>query len=211
MISAKTFEKAITFATKAHQGQCRRGDGRPYILHPLSVMTRVLAIKKSANAYLLGAAAILHDVVEDCYKEDIKGGLAVIAKEFGYAVAAIVEELTLDKEMYEVIGKKEYLAQEMVEMSSYALAIKLCDRLDNVSDMESMTVEFQKSYLAETEYILKAIEARHLTKTHLKLIKMINKALYPYKIKINTGYITRRPSGRRRPLGGHGQGQEIPA
>jgi (p)ppGpp synthase/HD superfamily hydrolase len=208
MISSKTFEKAITFATKAHQGQFRKGDGRPYILHPLSVMTRIMTIKKSANAYLLGAAAILHDVVEDCYQGNINEGLEIIAKEFGYSVAAIVQELTLDKTMYEIIGKKEYLAQEMVGMSSYALAIKLCDRLDNVSDMEDMSIEFQKSYLAETEYIINAIEDRHLTKTHLKLIKMIKKALDPYRVKLMGRRVLTRPRFRPRGRGLEGN-QEI--
>jgi GTP pyrophosphokinase len=175
MITAETFEKAILFAVKAHIGQVRKGDGRPYILHPISVMQRISAIKTSSNIYLLGAAAILHDTVEDC-------GITLeeIAREFGHHVAALVSELTLDKSNYEKIGKAEYLARELYGMSSYALAIKLCDRLDNICDMKDMKKEFIARYIDETYFILKRIESRKLTKTHRKLIKMINKEIKKY-------------------------------
>lgn len=175
MITADTFEKAILFAIKAHKGQVRKGDGRPYILHPISVMQRISAIKKSSNIYLLGAAAILHDTVEDCGVT-----LKEISEEFGPQVASIVDELTLEKANYETIGKKEYLAMELGKMSSYALAIKLCDRLDNICDMKDMNKDFIKRYVEETIYILDKTSSRKLTKTHKKLIKMINKELKKY-------------------------------
>jgi GTP pyrophosphokinase len=170
-----TLERAILFSVKAHTGQTRKGDGRPYILHPLSVMFRVDKNKKSTNRYLLAVAAILHDTVEDC-------GITLqqIAEEFGYQVAALVDELTLNKAKYESIGKKEYLAQELYGMSSYALTIKLCDRLDNLEDMESMSESFQQKYKEETLYILNHIKTRKFTGTHRKLIKQINKVLSKY-------------------------------
>lgn len=174
-MTSEMLSKAILFAVKAHEGQYRKGDGRPYILHPLSVMYRIDKNKKSSNRYLLAVAAILHDTVEDCGVT-----LEQIAKEFGYKVAALVDELTLDKEKYELLGKKEYLARELYGMSSYALAIKLCDRLDNVDDMESMTPAFQTKYKEETLFILERIKGRKLTKTHKKLIKQINKVLEKY-------------------------------
>lgn len=177
IVSADVLERAIVFAVNAHMGQRRKGDGRPYILHPMSVMQRIQSIKKSNNIYMLGAAAILHDTVEDCGVD-----IDVIAKEFGFHVAALVDELTLDKNQYEQIGKKEYLAQELCHMTSYALAIKLCDRLDNVCDMKEMKPSFQNRYVEETTYILDVLEAskRSLTKTHKALIKMIRKELKKY-------------------------------
>jgi len=170
MIDSKTLERAIEFASKAHKGQTRKGDGRPYIMHPLSVMGRLGAIKKSTNAYLLAAAAVLHDTVEDCGVE-----LDEIAKLFGYYVAGLVEELTLDKSKYDTIGKTKYLQQEMCKMSSYALCIKLCDRLDNVEDMQSMDATFRRRYTQETIDILTYLEANRvkITNTHKKLIVQI--------------------------------------
>ena len=49
---------AISIATKAHEGQYDRG-GKPYILHPLHLMTQLLFDTE------LASIAVLHDVVED--------------------------------------------------------------------------------------------------------------------------------------------------
>ena len=172
-INVNTFEKAILFAVKAHKGQRRKGDGRPYILHPMSVLKTLYEVKDSKNMYLLATAAILHDVVEDCGVT-----LKKIAREFGHQVAALVEELTLNKEKYETIGKSKYLCQEVIKMSSYALCIKLCDRLDNVRDMKKMSDDFKKKYKSETWDIINTLEEkRKLTKTHKKLVKFIKKEI----------------------------------
>lgn len=174
MVDSKTLQKAIEFAVIAHRGQERKGNGKPYIVHPLSVMGRLGNIKKSSNANMLAAAAILHDTVEDCGVE-----ITEIAEKFGYYVAALVQELTLDKGKYETIGKTKYLCQELTKMSSYALCIKLCDRLDNIEDTEEMSKEWRKVYFADTIEILKYVEENRktLTNTHKKLIKQIKVAL----------------------------------
>lgn len=177
MVDAKTLQRAIEFASVAHRGQVRKGDGRPYILHPLSVMARLGSVKKSTNAFLLATAAVLHDTVEDCGVE-----LKEIAEKFGFYVAGLVEELTLDKSKYETIGKTKYLCQEMVKMSSYALCIKLCDRLDNVEDMESMDVEWRKKYAMETNIMMNTIlsKRKNVTNTHRVLITQIQEVIKPY-------------------------------
>lgn len=173
MVEYKVFEKAIEFAVEKHKGQKRKGDGRPYILHPMEVASLIIKHKKSDNSYLLGACAVLHDTVEDC-----KVPLSEIVKKFGLPVASIVEELTLDKTKYETIGKAEYLAQHTVKMSSYALAIKLCDRLSNIMDLSTMPKEFRDKYKEETKIILDRLKTRSkLTKTHRKLIRMIKKEI----------------------------------
>ena len=173
-LTSQDLERAIVFATEKHSGQVRKGDGRPYVLHPLEVLIRLHQAKTSKNMFLLLVAAILHDVVEDCY-DDQTQGLRDIADMFGYHVAALVEELTLDKSKYETIGKKEYLAVELVKMSSYALCIKLVDRLVNIIDMKSMDEEFKTKYKTDTRFILIYLQSsgRKLTRTHKKLIKQI--------------------------------------
>jgi (p)ppGpp synthase/HD superfamily hydrolase len=184
-VTLETFERALIYAIQKHSGVTRKGVDavgfrRPYILHPLSVMQRIFNNKVSKNIYLLATAAVLHDVVEDCF-EDRNEGLGEIAKLFGWNIAAIVDELTLDKEKYKTIGKKEYLAQELNIMSSYALAIKLCDRLDNVSDLDTMPEDFRNNYIAETEYILGKLN-RKLSDSHRKLIAEIYLTLESYKV-----------------------------
>lgn len=176
-VTAETLERAIIFATEKHKGVKRKGNGRPYILHPLSVLHTLLAIKpNSTNAFLLAVVSLLHDTVEDC---DVT--LQEIAELFGYQVASLVQELTSDKDEIDRIGKTEYLKNKMLKMSSYALCIKLVDRLDNIKDMKSMTVAFRKKQIDSTTEILAALETgRKITKTHRIIIKLIRKEMKRY-------------------------------
>lgn len=172
-IDSQLLEKAIIFATEKHKGQVRKGDGRPYILHPLSVLMKVNKYKKSKNQFLLAIAAIGHDLAEDTDTT-----LAEIAEHFGHKVAALVEELSTNKVECDLLGKPQYLLNKMLAMSTYALCIKLCDRLDNLEDMKTMSEEFKSKSIAETRFILEGlINGRDLTKTHKGLIKDIKKYL----------------------------------
>ena len=54
-------DKAITFATKAHEGQFRKGTKLPYIVHPLEVGVIVSRMTQDKEVI---AAAILHDTLE---------------------------------------------------------------------------------------------------------------------------------------------------
>jgi (p)ppGpp synthase/HD superfamily hydrolase len=180
-LNAALLEDAIIYAVNKHRGQKRKGNGLPYIVHPLAVMKRVFDNKESKNMFLLAIAAINHDVIEDCYKtmEEKKAGLHEIATIFGFQVASLVEELTLDKSQYGSLGKKEFLAIKMNGMSSYALAIKLCDRLENVCDMKAMNEKFKKRYVVETWYILNNLN-RKLSPSHKKMIQDIKDILNQY-------------------------------
>ena len=79
-------DRAIIFATKAHQGTERRGKGFPYIIHPLEAMAIVATI---TNEPELLAAAVLHDVIEDTNvtQEELE-------HEFGTHVAWLVAKET---------------------------------------------------------------------------------------------------------------------
>lgn len=166
------FEEMVIFAAKKHRGVKRKGNKLPYIVHPIRVASILLEAKESKNMELLLTVALGHDIVEDCGVT-----LKKIAKKFGHQVASLVGELTLDKSKYETIGKAKYLCLEVLKMSSYALCIKLCDRLDNVRDMKNMNEDFRTKYRAETNEILQALKKRKLTKTHTKLVKLIQKEI----------------------------------
>jgi hypothetical protein len=120
------------------------------------------------------SAAYLHDTVEDTDTthealHDLFGGL----------VASLVKELTSDPEQIKKVGKAQYLAHKMAAMSSYALVIKLADRLDNVKDITTArTPQWRQKYKNETEHILNYIEkTRALSGTHQKLIGLIRDKL----------------------------------
>ena len=152
-LDTKLLEKAIIFATKKHEGQVRKGDGMPYIIHPIRVMNHLMKMKKSKNITLLCVATLQHDLLEDTDTT-----LDEIADNFGHIVAGIVGELTSNKEEISKQGKTQYLLNKMLKMSSYALVIKLCDRLDNIQDMDNMSQEFKNKYITETNIILHGLK-----------------------------------------------------
>ena len=178
-LTTKHLEEAIIFATEKHEGMVRKGDGRPYIMHPLSVMQHLYKYKKSKNINLLAIATVCHDLLEDT-----KTTTTEIVRLFGLNVASIVTELTTDEEKKNKVGKAQYLLTKMLGMSSYALVIKLCDRLDNIMDMKSMSDSFIKKYIKETNFILDGLcedDARKLTRTHKCLIRDIRKTMKTYE------------------------------
>ena len=62
----------------------------------------------------------------------------------------------------------------MKNMSSWALVIKLCDRLDNVSDLMNSDEKFRNRYARETIDILNyLLSNRELSDTHINIIKSI--------------------------------------
>lgn len=163
---------ALKFATRMHEGQYRTS-GEPYINHPIRVAENVEKYKISKDLNILKMAAYLHDTLEDTNAtyEDL-------ATLFGSTVASIVLELTTDKDMKAEIGKTRYLEIKMKNMSSWALVIKLCDRLDNISDLSICTEEFRKRYTEETITIMEyVLQNRNLSKTHLHIIKDIVREL----------------------------------
>lgn len=60
MKRGEMLSKAILIATLAHTGQFDKG-GKPYILHPLTVLHKV-----GSDDEELQCVAVLHDVIEDC-------------------------------------------------------------------------------------------------------------------------------------------------
>ena len=82
--------KAITFATKAHDGQLRKGTQRPYIVHPIEVGDIVSTMTRDEEII---SAAILHDTIEDC--EGITK--EILAEQFSERVANMVAQESEDK------------------------------------------------------------------------------------------------------------------
>lgn len=154
---------AIQFAQERHAGQTRKGSGDPYFSHPLAVSYLVAAHKRSRHLDEILAAALLHDVLEDT-----DATFQEIAERFGPLVASLVQELTSDPESIARMGKTEYLKKKLVGISSYALAIKLADRLHNLSDRPS-----RQNVLDTVEIIGHLRERRKLSATHSALAEAI--------------------------------------
>ena len=164
--------EALEYATKMHQGQYRK-DGTDYINHPIRVANYVKKFKQSKNLENLIISAYLHDTLEDT-----EATYYDLVEKFGPQVASIVLELTTDIDFKKELGKTKYLEIKMKNMSSWALVIKLCDRLDNVSDLINADETFKDKYIKETlEIISYLINNRQLSNTHITIIKDILKEL----------------------------------
>lgn len=120
--------EAIEFATKAHEGQFRKGTKRPYIVHPIEVADIVTSMTKDEEVI---CAAVLHDTIEDC-----KGVTAEILKEkFGERVASLVQNESEDKS--KTWEERKYTTiQRLGESSREVQMIALADKLSNMRDID---------------------------------------------------------------------------
>lgn len=153
---------AFDFAARHHEGQFRK-TGDPYITHPVAVAELVANLELD---HLAIAAALLHDVQEDCGVRNEE-----IAERFGPRVAKLVDALTkLDKlpmnvaELDPMRGttqaqnlRKMFLA--MAEDLSVVL-IKLCDRLHNMRTLWAFPPEKQRRIALETQEIFAPLASR---------------------------------------------------
>lgn len=120
--------RAIAFATQAHEGQFRKGTTRPFILHPLEVGKIVSTMTDDSEII---CAAILHDTIEDC--KDVTED--TINKEFGMRVAKMVSQESEDKSKTWMERKThtiEHLRVAPIEIRMIGLA----DKLSNMRDID---------------------------------------------------------------------------
>lgn len=151
-------KQAWEFAKQAHKGQVRKFINKPYFDAHVQKVNGI--VKQYTNDEDLLIAALLHDVIEDCY-EDKDVGYHEIKDIFGERVANLVKELTsLDDELdYDYDGNKtDYLIDKMINMSDDALIIKLADRLQNISDAFTANENFRNKYFEETSRIIDDLE-----------------------------------------------------
>lgn len=122
-------EKAIIFATKAHEGQFRKGVPVPYILHPMEVSTIVAGISPDEE---LIAAALLHDTLEDC--ESVTE--AILYREFGARVLELVLAESEDKSKTWVERKGTTIVHLANETRLDVKILTLGDKLANVRSLQ---------------------------------------------------------------------------
>ncbi len=121
-------DRAIEFATRAHDGQFRKGTARPYITHPLEVGKIVATMTQDEEVI---SAAILHDTIEDC--EEVTA--EILRKEFGERVAGFVEGESEDKSKTWMERKSETIRRLSSDPREIQM-IGLADKLSNMRDID---------------------------------------------------------------------------
>jgi len=107
MKRGEMLDKAIHLATNAHHGQFDKG-GKPYILHPLRVMSYIRQDDEE-----LQCIALLHDVIEDTnitYLELGEAGMSLrviegvmaLTKQKGYSYDAYKEQVFKNRDAMQV-------------------------------------------------------------------------------------------------------------
>ena len=152
-------DRAYSFAAQAHDGQVRRS-GEPFIEHPYQTALYLADLRLDANAL---AAALLHDVVEDC---DVC--LEEIETEFGREIAGMVDGVTkLTKaEVDAEEGRNRFLLRgSEVDLEQAAslrkmlvtmaedirvVLIKLADRLHNMRTLYALSPNRRRAIAKET-------------------------------------------------------------
>jgi len=142
----KLIEKAYNQAFCAHAGQ-KRLSGEDYIVHPIAVAEILLEMGMDSGSV---AAALLHDVVEDC-----DFSLDDIAKDFGTSIAKIVDGVTK-------LGKLKVSTHEEMQAENIrkvliatsddvrVILVKLADRLHNMRTITHLAEAKQREIALET-------------------------------------------------------------
>ena len=147
---------ALVFARKAHNGQFRK-NGRPYIVHPLSMACDAIACKGVTDEII--ATILLHDVCEDC-------NVPLSALPVNDVVKHGIKLMTIKPfEGEEKSETKRRYFNELLE-SKEAIITKAFDRYANLNDMEGALKE---------ESIVKNIK-----ETHELLMPALKEAKYMY-------------------------------
>lgn len=125
------FAQAAAFAAFAHDGQLRKGGALPYLIHPME--TAAIAATMTNDPDVL-AAAVLHDVVEDCGVSERE-----LRARFGARVAKLVAAETEPKET-DAQGtwqkRKLHAVNRLRTAQREVLILTLADKLSNLRAMD---------------------------------------------------------------------------
>lgn len=135
---------AEAWAHVAHDGQCRKGAGEPYIEHPARVANSVWGWRRKSLAWL-------HDVIEDAERpRAMENALWEV-----FPRDLVEDVLMLSRLPDPVTGEKEVYMEWILRLSMFGsedvIAVKLADIEDNLSDirevpdMQSMERKYQRA------------------------------------------------------------------
>lgn len=158
--------KAVDFAAFKHRRQRRKdAEASPYINHPLA-LARVLKLEAGVGEVDVLVAAILHDTVEDT-----ETTVEELEREFGHAVAAIVAEVTDDKDLPKP-DRKRLQVEHAPHISHQAKLVKLADKICNLRDVleappSHWPMERRRAYFEWAKAVIDGLRGAHPGLEHL--------------------------------------------
>jgi len=132
-------QKAINIATALHDGQKRKADGLPYIVHPFAIALILRNYTENEDVIIAG---ILHDTVEDTgyTKEEME-------KDFGSHVTSIVADLTELPKTYSWQERKDSYLEHLKTTSHESKLVCAADKLHNLQSMRDALEKFGEKAL----------------------------------------------------------------
>jgi len=158
--------KAADFAAFKHRRQRRKdAEASPYINHPLA-LARVLKLEAGVAEMDVLVAAILHDTVEDT-----ETTVQELEREFGQTVAAIVAEVTDDKNLSKP-DRKRLQVEHAPHISHQAKLVKLADKICNLRDVldappSHWPMERRRAYFEWAKAVIDGLRGVHPGLEHL--------------------------------------------
>lgn len=126
-MKANPWQRAASFAARAHEHQRRKDGATPYFSHCARVALTVSTVFGCDDEAVI-AAALLHDTIEDTTVD-----FDDIAHDFGPVVARCVAALTKNMILPEPAREKDY-DRRLRDADWRARLIKLADAYDNFTD-----------------------------------------------------------------------------
>ena len=142
----KKFLQAFEFADKAHEGQLRKDNKTPYIVHPVQVVEILIGLHADEETLI---SALMHDV-----PEDTEYTIDYVKKLFGERIAFLVDGVTkLSKVQYrdnmperQIESLKKLFLHSSQDLRG--ILIKLADRLHNMKTLKNIKREDKRLRIA---------------------------------------------------------------
>jgi (p)ppGpp synthase/HD superfamily hydrolase len=147
-----TTRAAVAYASTVHDGQWRRVDGAPFILHPLEVGSLLRHV--GADDELI-AAGVLHDVIEKTPVSALD-----VRRRFGSHVATLVLAVTEDPRIDGYAKRKAALREQVGNAGEEALMLFAADKLSKVRELRERLAVPPPRRLAHYRDCLRLLQER---------------------------------------------------
>lgn len=177
-------ELTYCFAAQAHEGQLR-DEGTPFIEHPLRVAL-ILATELNCRDADVLAAALCHDVLEDCPQIDDAQLTAVI----GERACGMVRDVTKRPVPEEQQAERDRAYMDALPGLTYeSRLLKLADRIDNLRSVTlSGDLDKMRRYLEVSRAEFRPLAAQTNPTTELLVMQACDAVAFTLaKMRTATG------------------------
>ncbi len=120
---------AIELAIRAHAKTSRKGDDKPYLIHPIAVFGLLTKWESNEDIRIAG---LLHDVIEEAGDDSQRAKhRGEIEQNFGRGVLEIVEEVTEQDKSLPWRIRKEHALERLQSASEASLLVCCADHTHN--------------------------------------------------------------------------------